>query len=102
MILQSFQKDKSPGQDGLPVEFFLGFYDFIEEYVWRVVDLTRSIGKTFGSFKTTFITLIQKVDNSTSFEKFTPIYSCNYKFKIISNLIARRLKRVFPRKIFED
>jgi hypothetical protein len=29
--LLSFQKDKSLGPDGLPVEFFLGCYEFIEE-----------------------------------------------------------------------
>jgi hypothetical protein len=59
-----------------------------------VVDLTRSIGKTFGAFNTTFIALIPKVDNPTSFEKFRPISLCNCIYKIISNVIARRLKRV--------
>lgn len=28
-VLQSFQKDKSPGPDGWPIEFYLGFYDLI-------------------------------------------------------------------------
>jgi len=28
-VLQSFQRDKSPGPDGWPIEFYSGFYDLI-------------------------------------------------------------------------
>jgi hypothetical protein len=36
--LQSFQRDKSPGPNGLPMEFFLGCYEFIEGDLIRVVE----------------------------------------------------------------
>jgi hypothetical protein len=57
---QSFQKDKSHGLDELPVEFFLGFYEFIEEDLQRVVETTRTQGKMLGAFNTTFLALIHK------------------------------------------
>jgi hypothetical protein len=59
-ILQSFQKDKILGLDGLPMEFFLGCYDFIGEDLRRVVEASRTIGKMLGAFNTTFLALIPK------------------------------------------
>jgi hypothetical protein len=102
MILQSFQKDKIPRLDGLPVEFFLGCFEFIGEYLRRVVKETRTIGKMLGYFNTNFLALIPKDDNPTSFEKFKPISLCNCIYKIISKVIVRRLKRVLSRKIFDE
>jgi hypothetical protein len=35
VVLQSFQKDKSPGPDGLPIELYLECFDFIgHELTW--------------------------------------------------------------------
>jgi len=56
------------------------------------VDATRTTGKIIGSSKTTFIALIPKEDNLTSFEKNRLIFLCNCIYKIISKLVARRLK----------
>jgi len=84
------------------MEFFLGCYDFIKEDLRRVVDLTRYVGKIVGVFNTTFIALIPIVDNPTSFENFRPIYLCNCIFKIISKVVARRLKKVLSRQISKE
>jgi hypothetical protein len=51
--LQRLQRDKSPGPDGLPIEFFLGCYEFIKEDLRRMVEATRTIGKILGAFNTT-------------------------------------------------
>ena len=37
-VLHSFQKDKSLGLDGWPVEFFLGFFEFFGEELLSVVE----------------------------------------------------------------
>jgi hypothetical protein len=100
--LQSFQRDKSLGLDGLPMELFLGCYEFIEDDLRRVVEATRTTGKMLGAFNTTFIALIPKEDNLTSFEKFRPISLCNCIYKIISKVIARRLKRVLSKQISRE
>jgi hypothetical protein len=97
--LQSFQRDKSPRPDGLPVEFFLGCYEFIEEDLRRVVEATRTTSRMLGAFNTTFIARIPKEDNLTSFEKFRPISLCNCIYKIISKVISKRLKRVLSKQI---
>ena len=66
-VLQSFQKDKSPGPDGWPIEFFLGFFDFFGEELLSVVEESHKARFIHGPFNTTFITLIPKVDNPESF-----------------------------------
>jgi hypothetical protein len=84
------------------VELFLGCYDFIEEDLRRVVEATKTTRKMLRAYNTTFIALIPKEDNPTSFEKFRPISLCNCIYKIISKVIARRLKRVLSKQIMEN
>jgi hypothetical protein len=84
------------------MEFFLGCFDFIGDDLRRVVEATRTNGKMLGAFNTTFLSLIPKDDNPTSFGKFKPISLCNCIYKIISKVIARRLKRILSGKILEE
>jgi hypothetical protein len=84
------------------VEFFLGCYEFIEEDLQRVVETTRTQGKMLGDFNTTFLALIPKEDNPTTFEKFRPISLCNFIYKIISKVIAKRLKSVLSNQISRE
>jgi hypothetical protein len=41
----SFQRDKSLGPNGLPMELFLGCYEFIEYDLIRVVEALRKTKK---------------------------------------------------------
>jgi hypothetical protein len=66
------------------------------------VESSRIFGKTIDDFNTTFIALIPKDDNSTSLEKLRPISLCNCIHKLISKLIARRLKRILSRHILDE
>ena len=43
-VLQSFQKDKSPGPDGWMIEFFLELYDLLGQDLLHVVEDTRTSG----------------------------------------------------------
>jgi hypothetical protein len=72
IVLDSSQEDKIMGLDGWIVDFFLGFYDFIEDYLIRVVEETRSVWKVLGSFNATFLAFIPNKDNSSSFDEFRP------------------------------
>eukprot|EP01018_Ginkgo_biloba_P003770 Gb_15008 [translate_table: standard] len=93
-VLHSFQKGKSPGLDGWTVEFFLGFYEVIEEDLMSVIEESRSSGRILAAFNTTFIALIPKSDNPSSFDEYRPISLCNCIYKIIAKIIARRVKRL--------
>jgi hypothetical protein len=84
------------------VELFLCRYGFIEEYLRRVVEAARTTCKMLRAYNTTFIVLIPKDDNSTTFEKFKPFSLCSCIYKIISKVIVRRLKSVLSKKIFRE
>ena len=60
--LSSFQKDKSPGPDGWPIEFYLGFYELIGSDLLQVVEESRRNGTMHLPFNTTFLALIPKKD----------------------------------------
>lgn len=52
--------------------------------------------------KYTFITLIPKVDNPLSFAYFKLISLCNFLHKIISKVIATRIKDILSKKISKE
>jgi hypothetical protein len=89
--LKSFQKDKIPGPNGLPVEFYLKCFDFLGQNLVGVVEYSRSTDQMLLSFNATFISLIPKEDNPRYFNYFRPISRCNNIYKIITKLIAKRL-----------
>jgi hypothetical protein len=58
----------SLGLDEWVVEYFLGFYEIFEEDLLRVLEESRTYGRILEAFNATFIALIPKVKNPTSFE----------------------------------
>ena len=61
-VLMGFKKDKSPGPDVWPVEFFLAFFDLVGEDSVLVVEQARLHGKVTGALNSTFFTLIPKCE----------------------------------------
>ena len=52
--LKTFQKDKSPGPDGWPVEFFLEFFNLIGGDLLNAVECSRLSGRVTPSLNSTF------------------------------------------------
>ena len=60
----------------------------------RVVEDTRISRRIPASFNSTFIALIPKVDNPVTLNDFRPISLCNYIYKVVTKVIAKRLKEI--------
>lgn len=90
--LKLFTKDKSPGPDGWTVEFFLHFFPLIGKEVTASVEDSRLKSCVPASLNATYLTLIPKVDKPVVFGDFCPISLCNLMYKVISKIIAERLK----------
>ena len=90
--LHSFKKDRSPGRNGWPAKFYLHFFDLLGKDLLSAVDSTRVLGCVPPSLNSTFLALIPKKDKPTSFANFRPISLCNLLYKLISKVIAVRLK----------
>ena len=97
--MKSFEKDKSPGPNGCPVEFFLGFFDLVGGDLLPVVESSRVSRRVDNSLNSTFISLIPKEEKPLSFADFRPISLCNLVYKLISKIAALRLKPFLDKSI---
>eukprot|EP00253_Pinus_taeda_P009348 PITA_09348 len=58
--IKSFKKDRSPGPDGWPIEFFIHFYDMFKTGLLRTVEASRISGNMHSALSSTFIAFIPK------------------------------------------
>jgi hypothetical protein len=65
----------------------------------RYVQLTSKIG---GATNTSFLALIPKAKNANTFDHFRLISLCNVSYKILTKIIANRLKILLPRIILPN
>eukprot|EP00253_Pinus_taeda_P005945 PITA_05945 len=94
--MAQIKEGKAPGPDGFTTTFFHAFWDLIKMEVWQIVEESRALRWLLPSLNSTFITLIPKEENSITPDKFRPIALCNVIYKVISKVIANRLKPLLP------
>jgi hypothetical protein len=102
IVVYYFQRVKSPIPNDLPIEFYLRFYDLIENDLLAVVEESRQLGKMLGAFNTTFISLIPKNTAPYTFDDFRPISLCKSIYKIITKVIARRIMPILLEAISSE
>ena len=67
-----------------------------------MVKKSQRCEKIGGSTNLAFLALIPKEKDANSFDRFRPISLCNIGQKIITKLMARRVKEIMPRIIPEN
>jgi hypothetical protein len=70
--------------------------------VWEVVEESRASGLVLLALNATFLTLIPKEDRVTNPKQFRPIALCNVIYKVITKVIATRLKPILPYLISKE
>ena len=101
--MASFEKDKSPGEDGYTVEFYLAFFDLVGENLVRSLNAGHEKGRLSISQRRGAITLIPKEDTSLNLlQNWRPITLLNVDYKIASNAIAKRIEPVLSSFIHPD
>jgi hypothetical protein len=84
------------------MEFYIGFYEFLEEELLRIFEEIISIGKVLGDMNGTFIALIPKKNVPVIFEDFRLISLCNLIYKLVSMIIKNRMKRALSKCISDQ
>lgn len=100
--VKDMPNDKAPGPDGFTINFYKACWQTVKTEVWEVVDDSRQSGSILKALNSTFLALIPKEEEARTPEKFRPIALCNVIYKIISKVIANRLKPILPDIISEE
>ena len=102
-VLETFQPNKTPGNDGIPIEFYKTFWPLISDPFIRCVNECFEKGEMSSSQKQAVITLIEKKGKDRCFlENWRPISLVNVDAKIMSKVLATRIKNVLPNIIHHN
>lgn len=87
----SSPRRKSPGPDGLPVEFYVKFWFLLGAIFTRMINEVFSGSTIPDDFKESKIVLIPKSRDKKSINNFRPITLLNSDYKIICRVLKTRL-----------
>lgn len=94
--LFSMKNFKAPGPDGFHPIFFKSQWNAIGGSVYSLVNDCFSDPSKIGSLNNTLLTLIPKKDDISYVNQLRPIALCNVSYKIITKVIAQRLRIILP------
>jgi hypothetical protein len=89
--------DKAPGPDGFSARFLQVCWPIVEKDLLKMVQKSQNTQKIGGSTNSAFLALIPKEKGANNFSRFRPISLCNTGYKLITKVIANRLKPIFPK-----
>ena len=93
---------KAPGPDGFPGLFFDQFWEEVGENINRLTTEFMDGTASVEELNSTNIVLIPKVPLPETVGQFRPISLCNSSMKILSKLLANRLKPLLSSLILEN
>ncbi|KAL5539506.1 hypothetical protein UlMin_045993 [Ulmus minor] len=93
---------KSPGADGMSAIFYKKFWPIVGEEVTAACLGFVNGGHPLGSINETIITFLPKIKNPTRITEFRPISLCNVLYKIISKMLANRLRKIMDSVISQE
>ena len=103
LAIKSMKNCKTPGSDGFPIEFYKFFWQDIGIYLFKSFQNTFITEQLSINQKRGIITCIPKGDKTrTLLKNWRPITLLNTDYKIISNVLANRLKTCLPSIIHPD
>uniref|UniRef100_A0A803Q160 Reverse transcriptase domain-containing protein n=1 Tax=Cannabis sativa TaxID=3483 RepID=A0A803Q160_CANSA len=90
---------KAPGPDGMSVIFYKHYWEFVGNEFCEVILDFFVTGRMHKGFNDRNLVLIPKTQNLKRTNHYRPISLCNVTYKVISKLIANKIKPILPRII---
>ena len=91
-VIWAMEPDKAPGPDGFSIHFYRVCWNIIKHDLFCMISSFLKKSKFGGCTNSTFLALIPKEVNPSSFDRFRPILLCNASYKILAKLLANRIK----------
>ena len=92
--IKNMNTNKSPGPDGLTVEFYRKFWNLLSPYLVRAYNACFDASEMCDSMKTCNTRVIFKKGDRKSLKNWRPISLLNVDYKICSKAISVRLSKV--------
>lgn len=100
--VKSMQRNKTPGRDGLPVEFFEFGWTVLGKHFLEVLKYCRQNNCISQSMKEGLITLIfKKKGDRREIKNWRPITLLNSDYKIYAKIFANRMRQVIGKMVGE-
>ncbi len=100
--VKTLKKNKSPGLDGLPSEFYQTFWPDISDLLVNVFNESFKEGKLSPSQNESVLSLIFKKGDTNLIQNYRPISLTNCDYKILAFALANRLHKVLAEIIDPD
>ena len=101
-IVKSLQNNKSPGEDGLPAEFYKFFWHDIKTQLLNAFAYSSNIGSLSITQRRGILCLIPKKTDPLRLNNWRPLSLLNQDYKIMAKLVAERIKICLPSLIDLD
>ena len=101
--LKTMKKNKTPGTDGLSVEFYLFFWECIKDLLVCCMNKAQDMGELSVSQRQAIITLLLKAGKDPLYlNNWRPISLLNVDYKIVTKCLSLRIKMILPKLIHMD
>ena len=93
-VIFGLSGDKAPGLDGFPFAFLVFSWDFVKDEVLGFFQEFYEHNRFVKSLNATLLVLIPKKNNVEDFKDLRPISLVGGLYKILTKVLANRIKRV--------
>ena len=97
--ISGLNSEKAPGPNGFPIAFWSFSWDFVKNEVLGFFKEFHEQGRFVKQLNATFLVLIPKKQNVEDFKDLRPISLVGGLYKILTKVLANRIKRVLDKVI---
>ena len=101
-VIIHFKLARSPGPDGLSIEFYRVMFPVIKDELRKLLNSYMNNGRILSKFKAGIIKLVPKIPPYNEIGNFRPISLLNVDYKIFTKILSNRLQPILENLIHES